>query len=143
MLALLLAAPCYGQVCRCPSSRRSDFALLEWLERDFRKVFFPKIPSAACHHSLRPESHSDAMARLGVTQLAQHVELTLSRVTRHAQRQRRQARLTRPGPSHSSGPPFITLHSPPRLPQPESLCSCPPSPAAAALPAATGRGPSR
>ena len=65
----------------------------------------------ARHHSPRPESHSDAMARLGVTQarLAQHVELTVTRVTRHAQR-------PLAGPAHSprimsSGPPYITLHS--------------------------------
>ena len=82
----------------------------------------------------RAWSHSDAMARLGVTQaqLAQHEKLTVTRVTvtRHAQRQ---ARLTRPGPSHSPRP--AVHHSP----QPASLAAArvtrcgPPSLATASL----------
>ena len=76
--------------------------------------------------------------------LAQHVELTVTRDTRHAQRQ---ALLIRPGPSHSQQP--AVHHSP----QPASLAAArvtrsgPPSPAAAcrnlprAVTVVTRRGP--
>ena len=85
----------------------------------------------ANHRQAFPSSGCDAMARLGVTQarLAQHVELTVTRVTTHSGQpgSLAPARVTR------SSPPFITLHSPPRSPQPKSLAAArphPPRPAA-------------
>ena len=75
-------------------------------------------------HTLTPWPHWPVTQAL----LAQHVELNLTRVTHHAQRQ---ARLIRPGPSHSQLP--AVHHSPP----PVSLAAArvtksgPPSPAVA------------
>ena len=90
------ARPCNGQGSRC---RKRHFTLLEWLAREFRKIFFPKIPAVARYHSQRPESHSDAM-------------------TRHSG-PARAARGTYCDPSHSSR----TATSPAHSPRPESLAA--------------------
>ena len=117
------ARPCNGQGSRC---RKRHFTLLEWLAREFRKIFFPKIPAVARYHSQRPESHSDAMTRHSGP--ARAARGTYCDPSHHAQRP---ARLTRPGPSHSQQP--AVHHSP----QPASLAAArvtrsgPPSPAAA------------
>ena len=70
---------------------------LSGLRANFAKFFFPKIPAAARHHSQRPESHSNAMARHSGPARA--------------------ARGTCFNPSHSSR----TATSPAHLPRPESL----------------------
>ena len=112
-----LAVSAEDQNLHCLSGLRANFAKFS-----FQK--YPQLPAITC----RGQSHTLTPWPVTQARLAQHVELTVTRVTHHAQRQ---ARLIRPGPSHSQQP--AVHHSP----QPASLAAArvtrsgPPSPAAA------------
>ena len=115
---------------------------IEWLAREFRKVFFPTIPAAARHHWPRPESYSNAMARhSGPARVARG-----SYCARHREAQR-QARLIRPGPSHTQQPAVHHSRQPASLAAARITRRGPPSPAAArrhrprAVTVVTRRGP--
>ena len=87
------------QILHCLSGLRANFAKFSFQKYPQR----PAITRRGQSHTLTPWPVTQA-------RLAQHVELTVTRVTRHA---RRQARLIRPGPSHSQRPAATRSGAPP------------------------------
>ena len=108
---------------------------LSGLRANFAKFSFQRYPQRPAITG-RGQSHTLTPWPVTQARLAQHVEVTVLVTVRHSGKPGSfaPARVTR------SSPPFITLDSPPRSPQPESL-----EEARRHLPrpAATGRGPSQ
>ena len=95
------------QVLHCFSGLRAKFAKFSFQKYSQRPTITRRGPS----HSQRP-AFTLAPWPSESLRLAQPVELTVTRVTRHAQRP---ARLTRPGSSHSQRP-AVTRRGPPSTP---------------------------
>ena len=106
---------------------------LSGLRANFAKFSFQKYPQRPAI-TRRGQSHTLTPWPVTQARLAQHVELTVTRVTTHSGQpgSLAPARVTR------SSPQSITLLSPPRSPQPESLAAARRHPQ---RPAATCRGP--